>query len=508
MISSFMRDGLKLVEMRKDLLQNYGYAKDKKRAQQILNVELDNKSDTDDEKQNISANPIKQQQYQSKQFQKQFEEYQNQNISTKRSEVSFYDQVMSMRSDHYLALEEKKMGFTKKRAYNKSDVRCLQSKINLKFPIRDMLQDKPKEKLQIKEGVIEEFEKKYSEMCNQQYQIKKNRDVSPTSPFDKMNVPPKQYLEADYKLSTNPNKHIPSNIDVSKVPLAGHLSELGEKILALGSKKAQYISTFNMSFMSPQNHKNEYTAFNQTYGKFNFKDIQDTQRSSDVHLPKIPSFRQLSDSKDLNKAYDQLFNGNLDVQLLKRMMQTNIKSPFQRSRQSMGPEIIQQQNQKYQQQSTVQGSIDDLSQSNFKINQRVLNELKDKRLQKRNQRLSERSSVNQLTALSQTQNSFYNSNNKFSNANLNILEQDSQSPNPKQERGQFYFPESTKNSKYKQTYTTNHSHLASRVQLYDEEKLKSQELEISKKLRLEGILKNIAKKNPRSSQRLASLTKE
>ena len=72
-----------------------------------------------------------------------------------------------MRSDHYLALEEKRMGYTKKRQYNKSDTRCLQSKINLKFPIKDMLKDDAKEKLQIKEGVIEEFEKKYSAMCNQ-----------------------------------------------------------------------------------------------------------------------------------------------------------------------------------------------------------------------------------------------------------------------------------------------------------------------------------------------------
>lgn len=42
----------------------------------------------------------------------------------------------------------------------------MQSKINLKFPIKDMLKEKSKPKIQIKEGVIEEFERHYKEMCN------------------------------------------------------------------------------------------------------------------------------------------------------------------------------------------------------------------------------------------------------------------------------------------------------------------------------------------------------
>ncbi len=49
----------------------------------------------------------------------------------------------------------------------------------------------------IKEGVIEEFDKRYGEMCNQQYQMTKNRNVSPESPFDKKNSPPREYLEVD-----------------------------------------------------------------------------------------------------------------------------------------------------------------------------------------------------------------------------------------------------------------------------------------------------------------------
>ena len=53
------------------------------------------------------------------------------------------------------------MGFTKKRHFPKNEVRCLQSKINLKFPMKDMLGDKVKEKIKVKEGVVEEFEKHY-----------------------------------------------------------------------------------------------------------------------------------------------------------------------------------------------------------------------------------------------------------------------------------------------------------------------------------------------------------
>ena len=82
------------------------------------------------------------------------------------NEMSYADHIMSLRSDFFMALEEKKMGFHKKKLFTKDETRCLQSKINLKFPMQDMLHEKQKEKIQIKEGVIQEFEKKYGEMCN------------------------------------------------------------------------------------------------------------------------------------------------------------------------------------------------------------------------------------------------------------------------------------------------------------------------------------------------------
>ena len=64
-----------------------------------------------------------------------------------------------------------------------------------------MLHEKPKELIRIKDGHVEEFEKVYKAMCNPVYQRKKNRNVSMDSPFDKLNVPPREYLEYDYKIA-------------------------------------------------------------------------------------------------------------------------------------------------------------------------------------------------------------------------------------------------------------------------------------------------------------------
>ncbi len=112
--------------------------------------------------------------------------------------------------------------------------------------MKDMLGDKVKEKIKVKEGVVEEFEKHYKQMCNPLYQRKKNRNVSVESPFDSNNVPPSQYLIDDYKLPVNPNKMRPDEIDFKNVGLAGRVSQIGKLILELGSKKAQYITTISL----------------------------------------------------------------------------------------------------------------------------------------------------------------------------------------------------------------------------------------------------------------------
>lgn len=77
--------------------------------------------------------------------------------------------MINLKSERFTVIDEQKQGFTKKRHFDKKEVRCLQSKINLKFPIKDMLHEKPKEQIRLKEGHLEEFEKIYQAMCNPIY---------------------------------------------------------------------------------------------------------------------------------------------------------------------------------------------------------------------------------------------------------------------------------------------------------------------------------------------------
>ena len=66
------------------------------------------------------------------------------------------------------------------------------------------------------------------------------------SPFNHaLNPPPPGYLEVDRKLPPNPTKLNPQDVPLKNLPLAGHLSEIGQKILELGSKKAVYVTTLN-----------------------------------------------------------------------------------------------------------------------------------------------------------------------------------------------------------------------------------------------------------------------
>lgn len=74
---------------------------------------------------------------------------------------------------------------------------------------------------------------------------KKNRGVSSDSPFYEGNSPPQQYLEIDYKLAEKPTKINPASIDISKIKATGKLSDVGKRILVVGTKKAHYITTMN-----------------------------------------------------------------------------------------------------------------------------------------------------------------------------------------------------------------------------------------------------------------------
>ena len=58
----------------------------------------------------------------------------------------------------------------------------------------------------------------------------KHRNVSNENPFDPKNKPPAQHIRPD-KVLDKPCKIDLTKIDVSKVPLAGKLGVLGQKIL-------------------------------------------------------------------------------------------------------------------------------------------------------------------------------------------------------------------------------------------------------------------------------------
>lgn len=74
---------------------------------------------------------------------------------------------MNLKGNDYMILQERLDGYGHKRRFYSKDTRCMQSKINLKFPIKNMLKEKQKSPIQIKEGIIKEFDKRYKETCNQ-----------------------------------------------------------------------------------------------------------------------------------------------------------------------------------------------------------------------------------------------------------------------------------------------------------------------------------------------------
>ena len=78
----------------------------------------------------------------------------------------------------------------------------------------------------VEQGIIDDFNKKYAENCNQIQMRKKHRNVSKDSPFDPVNKPPDQYIIPE-KVCEKPGKFNLKQVDISKVPLAGKLGMLG-----------------------------------------------------------------------------------------------------------------------------------------------------------------------------------------------------------------------------------------------------------------------------------------
>lgn len=76
-------------------------------------------------------------------------------------------------------------------------------------------------------------------------QVTKNYNVSNQSPFDKNHSPPPGYTIQDTRVTLKPTRINPNEIETNNIPLAGHLTEIGNKILTLGSKKAKFVTTMD-----------------------------------------------------------------------------------------------------------------------------------------------------------------------------------------------------------------------------------------------------------------------
>jgi hypothetical protein len=59
-------------------------------------------------------------------------------------------------------------------------------------------------------------------------------------------------LENTQSFTDKPTKTNPKEFDIKNLPLAGRLSEVGQKILSLGGKKASHITTMNWGVGYPE----------------------------------------------------------------------------------------------------------------------------------------------------------------------------------------------------------------------------------------------------------------
>lgn len=132
---------------------------------------------------------------------------------------------------------------------------------------------KETKKIAVKQGFLEEFDKAYLRNCDKELMRAKHRNLSCDNPFESRNVPPREHREADRKIIQKPNQ-----IDITKQSLndsqkvaAGRLSELGSKILELGSKaKFLYTGPWNeLQMVENPNTRNK--AFMPCIGKPNGK---------------------------------------------------------------------------------------------------------------------------------------------------------------------------------------------------------------------------------------------
>ena len=80
------------------------------------------------------------------------------------------------------------------------------------------------------QSLLDQFDKAYAENCDQKKMRQKHRNVCNESPFDPRNKPPAQYIKPE-NIQEKPCKIDVSKMDATKIPLAGKLGTLGQKIL-------------------------------------------------------------------------------------------------------------------------------------------------------------------------------------------------------------------------------------------------------------------------------------
>ena len=87
--------------------------------------------------------------------------------------------------------------------------RPLRTRIDLGVGVGENSTKKVKEKIFVKQGILDEFDKVYAENCDQNLTRLRHRNVSHDSPFDPRNKPGQQYMDAvkadEAKVAKRPN---------------------------------------------------------------------------------------------------------------------------------------------------------------------------------------------------------------------------------------------------------------------------------------------------------------
>ena len=112
-------------------------------------------------------------------------------MNKKKTEILMGDQITNVRTSP-LPLEFLVPKNGKKFMDRNGTVRALQSKISLKFALASAEDTKPKKSahLDIKQKVIDDFERAYAENCDQNMARNRHRNVSKDNYFHPDNDPP------------------------------------------------------------------------------------------------------------------------------------------------------------------------------------------------------------------------------------------------------------------------------------------------------------------------------